>query len=335
MVTRRTFIKGTAAVPVMGAALGTSRLGIAAAQDDPVQVGSKNFTEQFILGQMYGMLLENAGIPAELTLNLGGTGIAHAALINGEIDLYPEYPGTALVEVLDRQFSELLGSATPVAGTPEAGGTPSAAGTPAAGGGVDALVYDTVEEYYEREFNVTLLEETPFNNTQAVAVPRSFAEENDLTTISNLAAIAGDLTITAPSDFVEREDGLQGLIRAYGGQFEDMEVLSVDPSLKYRAIESGDADIVLAFGTDAQISALDLVVLEDDQGLFPPYHVAPFVRQETIDTYPDLPEALNAVAPLLTNEVMQSLNAQVDIDGEEPEAVARQFLEEQGLVSGS
>lgn len=328
MVNRRTFIKGTAAVPIMGAALGTSRINLVSAQDEAVKVGSKNFTEQFILGQMYGMLLEEAGIPVELSLNLGGTGIAHAALTSGEIDLYPEYPGTALVEVLDRQFSEMMGSATPEAGTPAADGTPSA------GGGVDELVYNTVKDYYEQEFNVTLLEETPFNNTQAVAVKRSFAEENALTTISDLAEIAGDLTISAPSDFVEREDGYQGLVRAYGGQMEDMEILSVDPSLKYRAIESDDADVVLAFGTDAQISALDLVVLEDDQGLFPPYHVAPFVRQETIDAYPAIPETLNALAPLLTGEVMQGLNAQVDIDGEEPEAVAQQFLQEQGLISG-
>ncbi|MGI8644389.1 MAG: glycine betaine ABC transporter substrate-binding protein, partial [Thermomicrobiales bacterium] len=303
MVNRRTFIKGTAAVPVMGAALGTSRINLVSAQDEPVQIGSKNFTEQFILGQMYGMLLEEAGIPIELSLNLGGTGIAHAALTSGEIDMYPEYPGTALVEVLDRQFSELTDTATPAAATP------ATAGTPGAGQAVDELVYNTVKDFYEQEFNVTLLEETPFNNTQAVAVERSFAEENDLTTISDLAAIAGDLTISAPADFVEREDGYQGLLRTYGGEMEEMEILSVDPSLKYRAIESGDADVVLAFGTDAQISALDLVVLEDDLGLFPPYHVAPFVRQETIDAYPAIPESLNALAPLLTGEVVQGLNA--------------------------
>lgn len=326
MVNRRTFIKGAAAVPVMGAAIGTSRLNFAAAQGDAVKIGSKNFTEQFILGQMYSMLLEEAGISTELNLNLGGTGIAHAALTSGEIDMYPEYPGTALVEVLDRQFSELVASATPTA-------SPAAAGTPAAGTDASELVYNTVKDYYEQEFNVTLLEETPFNNTQAVAVKKSFADENGLTTISDLAGIAGDLTISAPSDFVEREDGYPGLVRAYGGQMEDMEILSVDPSLKYRAIESGDADVVLAFGTDAQISNLDLVVLEDDKGLFPPYHVAPFVRQETIDAYPAIPETLNALAPLLTNEVMQGLNAQVDIDGEEPEAVAQQFLQEQGLIS--
>lgn len=330
MVDRRTFIKGTIAVPVVGvAALGASHAAIVSAQDQPVRIGSKNFTEQFILGQMYRFLLEEAGIPVELSLNLGGTGIAHAALTSGEIDLYPEYPGTALVEVLDRQFAELTDTATPIAATPVT------AGTPGAGQAVDQLVYDTVKEFYEEQFNVTLLDQTPFNNTQAVAVKRSFAEEQGLETISDLAAIAGDLTISAPSDFVEREDGLQGLIRTYGGEFDEMEVLSVDPSLKYRAIESGDADVVLAFGTDAQISALDLVVLEDDKGLFPPYHVAPFVRQETIDAYPALPDALNALAPLLTDEVMREFNAQVDIEGEEPEDVARQFLEEQELIAGS
>ncbi len=329
MFTRRTFAKGTAAVPVLGAAA-LSGYRVAGAQGEPVVVGSKNFTEQYILGEMYRALLENVDIPVEMSLNLGGTGIAHEALINGEISLYPEYTGTALEAVLGITVASLSGEATPAA-SPVAPAMATPGATPEAGG-IDQLVYDTVAREYLDQFQVVLLEQTPFNNTQALAIPRSLSEEEGITTISQLAEVAGEYIISAPADFSEREDGLLGLQSAYGAGFADIEVLSVDPSLKYQAIEGGQAQIVLAFGTDAQIAALDLVVLDDDLGLWPPYHVAPFVRQDTLDAYPEIADALNSVAPLLTDTAMQGLNGQVDIDGEEPEAVARLFLQEQGLI---
>jgi len=335
MITRRTFAKGTAAVPVLGvAALQGHRL--AEAQGEPVRIGSKNFTEQYILGEMYRALLENVDIPVEMSLNLGGTGIAHEALINDEISLYPEYTGTALEAVLGITVASLSSSGTPSASpAAEPSGSPTA-GTPAAGmGGIDQLVYDTVAREYLSQFQVVLLDQTPFNNTQALAIPRSLSEEAGLTTISQLAEVAAEYVISAPADFSEREDGLLGLQSAYGAGFADIEVLSVDPSLKYQAIEGGQAQVVLAFGTDAQIAALDLVVLQDDLGLWPPYHVAPFVRQDALDAYPAISDALNSVAPLLTDEAMQTLNGQVDIDGQEPEAVARQFLQDQGLIAAS
>ena len=329
MVTRRTFVKGAVAAPALGAALlAAPRPG--QAQDGPVTIGSKDFTEQFILAEMYGLLLEEAGVPVELATNLGGTGVAHAALTEGEIDLYPEYPGTALVEVLGIEFATLQGAGTPTAGTSMA--TPTT-GTPAAGGGMDEVVYQTVKREYEQQFGVTLLDETPFNNTQALAMPRSLSEERGITTISQLAEVASEFTLSAPVDFEERQqDGLPALQRVYG-DFEFAEILAVAPGIKYQAIEEGDAQVVVAFGTDAQIVALDLVVLEDDKGLFPPYHVAPFVRQDALEAYPAIAEALNQVAPLLTDEVMSTLNGQVDLEGGEPAEVARQFLEEQGLIS--
>ena len=330
MITRRTFAKGTAAVPVLGAAA-LSGHRVAGAQGEPVRIGSKNFTEQYILGEMYRALLENVDIPVEMSLNLGGTGIAHEALINDEISLYPEYTGTALLEILDLDIASLTPAGTPAA-SPVAPAAATPAGTPAAAGGIDQLVYDTVAREYLGQFQVVLLEQTPFNNTQALAIPRALSEEEGITSISQLAEVAGEYIISAPADFSEREDGLLGLQSAYGAGFADIEVLSVDPSLKYQAIEGGQAQIVLAFGTDAQIAALDLIVLDDDLGLWPPYHVAPFVRQDALDAYPAIADALNAVAPLLTDEAMQGLNGQVDLDGEEPEAVARLFLQEQGLI---
>ena len=311
MVSRRTLVGGIAAAP-LATALG--RIPAAAQEAGPVRIGSKNFTEQLILGEMYAQLLEQAGIPVETSLNLGGTAVAHAALVGGDISLYPEYTGTALTEVLEIPIESV--QATPVA----------------ADASIDQIVYDTVAQRYADEFDLVWLDQVPFNNTQALAVKRAFADERGIATISELAEIAGELTIVAPSDFVDRADGLQGLQNFYDLEFGD--VLGVEPGIRYQALEEDQAQIVLAFGTDGQVAGLDLVLLEDDRGLWPPYHVAPVVRQDALDAYPALAETLNAVAPLLTDEAMAALNWQVDGPEKlEPEEVARTFLEENGLLS--
>jgi osmoprotectant transport system substrate-binding protein len=333
-VSRRTFVKGAAVAPVVGVAA-LHLPSAAAAQGEPVVVGSKDFPEQFILGEMLAALLENAGIPTELQLNLGGTNIAHEALVGGDIDLYAEYTGTALTSdaILGLTFPP-EGVGTPTTGTPAASPVASpAAGALGAISAIDQRVYEIVAAGYQ-ELGLVMLQQTPFNNNQALAVKREFSEERGVTTISQLAEIAGDLTISAPVDFEGREDGLLGLQRVYNAGFNDIEVLPVQPNLKYDAINNGDAEVVLAFGTDAEIQEYDLVILQDDQGLFPPGHVAPVVRQETIDAYPAIPETLNAVIPLLTNEAMIGLNSEVVFDGAEPRDVARQFLVDNGLIAG-
>jgi osmoprotectant transport system substrate-binding protein len=283
----------------------------ALAQDAPVRIGSKNFTEQLILGEMYALLLENAGIPVEKRLNLGSTEIAHAALVADEIDLYPEYTGTGLTAVLEIPIEGV--ASTPTAGT------------------ISEQVTDIVSDEYDEQFDLVWLEESAFNNTQALAMKRAEAEERGISTISELAQVAGELTIVAPTDFVERPDGLQGLDAFYDMEFGS--VLSVEPGLRYQAIEEDQADVVLAFGTDGQVSGLDLVLLEDDKGLWPPYHVAPVVRQETLTAYPAIADTLNPLAPLLTDVAMSAMNWQVDgPDRLEPDEVARAFLTEQGLI---
>jgi osmoprotectant transport system substrate-binding protein len=319
MITRRTIAKGLAATPVVLSLQRSGQPG-AWAQAGPVRIGSKNFTEQLILGELYALLLENAGIPTEKRLNLGGTQVAHEALLAGEIDLYPEYTGTALTVVLGIPI-ESVEEATPAAGTPTAGGT------------VSQEVYDTVAAEYLQQFDLVWLDQSAFDNTQALAVKRTFAEERGISTISELAEIAGELTLVAPSDFVERPDGLQGLDDFYEMAFGN--VLSVDPGIRYQALQEDQAQVVLAFGTDGQVAGYDLVLLEDDKGLWPPYHVAPVVRNETLTAYPALADALNPIAPLLTDRVMSGLNWQVEgPDAREPEEVARAFLEEQGLIGG-
>ncbi len=332
MMNRRTVIKGALATPIAATALGSAMHPAVMAQDGPVVVGSKDFTEQFILGNMYLLVLDDMGRETEDALNLGGTQIAHQALASGDIHLYPEYTGTALVEVLGLSVEEVLAGAP--SATPMAEATPSA--SPVAGGSSNQeYVYNVVEDAYQEQFNLTWLAYSPFNNTQALAVTSEWSEENGVTTISQLAEIAGDLTISAPADFPEREDGLLGLQRVYNAGFADIEVLPVQPGLKYQALLDDEAEVVLAFGTDGQIAGYDLVVLEDDLGLWPPYNVAPVVQTDLLDANPDIAPRFNEVTTSLTGEIMSDLNWQVDGDTRaEPADVARTYLEENGFIGG-
>jgi len=318
--TRRTLMKGAALTPL---ALALTRLPVGA--QDAIKVGSKDFPESIIIGEIYAQLLENAGLSVERKLNLGGTVIAQAALLAGDLDLYPEYTGTGLLVVLGEALSDVPGlGGTPTAGTSVA--SPAAADPSTA-------VYDYVKQRYQDEYNLVWLDESPMNDTQALAVTRDFAEENNLKTISDLVALASsvDLVFSAPVDFEDRDDGLKGL-RATYGDFPAT-VNGVAPGIKYQALVDGDANVVLAFSTDAEIGFNDLVVLEDNLALWPPYHVAPVVRQDALDANPGLADALNAVAQLITNDAQIKLNGQVvGPDAMSPEDVARAFLQEQGLI---
>jgi len=267
-----------------------------------IRVGSKDFTEQFILGEMYALVLEDAGLEVERKLNLGGTPVAHAGLLNNEIDLYPEYTGTGLLTILKLPASS-----------------------------DQQEVYTTVSEAYAEQFNLAWLEPAPMNNAQALAMTQEKAAELGIESISDMADQAPELIMVGPPEFQAREDGLPGIQAAYG-DFQLKEYKAVDPGLRYQALVEGEADVAVAFGTDGEISAFDLVVLEDDQQLFPPYQVAPVVRQEILDTNPDVAAALNALAPLLTDETMQRLNYEVSGNQREPADVAREFLVEEGLI---
>jgi osmoprotectant transport system substrate-binding protein len=270
--------------------------------EETIVVGSKDFTEQFIVGEMYALLLEDEGLNVERKFGLAGTPVAHAALLNEEIDLYPEYTGTGLLTVLK----------LPVMSDREA-------------------VYAAVEEGYREEFDLIWLEPAPMNNTQALAVPQDVSEEYDITTISDMVANAEELVMVGPPEFDQREDGLPGLKEVYG-DFELEAYLPVEKGLRYQAIREGDAQVVVAFGTDGELAAFDLVVLEDDMGMFPPYQIAPVVRQAILDANPDIADRLNALAPLLTGETMQRLNYEVSGEQREPSEVAREFLVNEGLL---
>ena len=267
-----------------------------------ITVGSKDFTEQYIIGEMYALVLEDAGFTVERKLSLGGTPVAQAAMLSGDIDLYPEYTGTGLLTVLK----------LPVSSDRE-------------------FVYQSVYDGYLEQFDIVWLDPAPMNNTQALAIPRSMSEELGIVTISDMVANASDLIMVGPAEFPEREDGLPG-IKAVYGDFELKEYKSVEKGLRYQAIGDGQADITVAFGTDGEISAFDLVVLEDDKGMFPPYQVAPVIRKEVLDANPEIADKLNQISALLTNETMQRLNYEVSGNQREPIDVAREFLTQAGIL---
>ncbi|MGH2562515.1 MAG: glycine betaine ABC transporter substrate-binding protein [Thermomicrobiales bacterium] len=322
-ISRRAMLGAAAGGLALAATQG--RYNRTAAQDKPtVTVGSKQFTEQEIVGQMLALLLENAGYEVERKLQLGGTLIVHEALLSGDVGAYVEYTGTGLITI--------LGLSLPAA-TPGAGASPvaDAAATPAAGGmvGVDA-VYDIVKAEYQSQFNVVWLDPLGFNNTYTLAVRPGMATELGLQTISDLEAHAGDMTFGATQEFLTRPDGLPGMTAAYGFEFGD--AVGMDEGIVYQALDSEEVDVISAFATDGRIPALGLVLLEDDLGFFPPYFAAPVVRQDLLDEDPAIANVLNAMAGMIDDQTMADLNFQVDDGGEEAEDVARTFLEGLGLI---
>lgn len=272
---------------------------------DKVRIGSKDFIEQLILGELYAQLLEHNDIPVERKLNLGSTPVAHESLKNNQIDIYPEYTGTGLLTILklpaesDRQ-----------------------------------VVYDTVAKAYREQFNLIWLDPAPMNNTHVFAMTSAAASYHKIETISDLVTQANKLTLIGTPEFAVREDGLPGLKAVYG-DFQFKAYKPVDAGLRYQGLINGAADVVVAFGTDGELKAFDLVVLEDDKGFFPPYQVAPVVRQETLESFPQVASVLNQLAPLLTDEVMRQLNAAVSDRQQEPVIVAKTFLQESGLLQQS
>ena len=272
-------------------------------RDAVIRVGSKNFTEQLILGELMAQLIEReTTLRVERQFDLGGTMICHGALIGGAIDLYAEYTGTALTAVLQQDV---------VADPAEA--------------------FATVKQAYADKFNLTWLPPFGFNNTYAITVRAADAEKWNLKTISDLEARAGEMRAGWTSEFSERPDGYPGLRERYGLQFGS--VRDLDTALMYEAIRRGEVDVICAFATDGRIAAYDLHPLDDDLGFFPPYYAAPVIRQATLADHPEVRDALQLLAGRLTGEVMQQLNSQVDQAKRSPAEVAREFLDQETVSS--
>ncbi len=266
-------------------------------------IGSKDFTEQLVLGELYAQALATRGFTVRTRLNLGATGVVDAALERGDVDLYPEYTGTSYTAVFkqsvqpdDDRYS---------------------------------IARSVAHSYAERD--MTMLEPTPFSNGFAVVVTEEMAAEHGLETIGDLAGIAPDIDLAGMPGFEQREDGLGLLAESYGTDFQSFKTFEI--GLKYKALLDGLVGATVGFETDGHIARYNLVVLADDKEIWPPYQAAPILGSrlgEVADA--DLASTINAVTRLLDTETMQDLNNRVDQDKRRPSEVAREFLEAHHLV---
>ena len=273
----------------------------------PVKIATKPMTEQYILGEMLGLLIEDAGYEVEITKGIGGgTNNIHPAMEQGEFDLYPEYTSSGWVMVLKHD----------------------------AAGVDDGEMLDKLQAEYQEKFGMTWVGLYGFNNTFAVAVREDVARQYGLKTTSDLAAAAGELNFGGNPDYIERADGFPLLAQANGLDFQS--VRDIDIGLKYQALRSGDIDVTNAFTTDAQLGSPDggIVTLEDDKHLQVNYFCSTVVRQDALEKYPGLEDALKKMDGLLTDGEMAHLNYLVEVEGMDEKEAARTFLTEKGVLKG-
>jgi glycine betaine/choline ABC-type transport system substrate-binding protein/ABC-type proline/glycine betaine transport system permease subunit len=287
-------------------------LGAAACGDDdkgagdkpPITIGSKSFTEQTILGQLYTQALKAKGYKVTLKANIGQTEIADKALTSGQVDMYPEYTGTTL--------SVVAGAKTKPKSAEDA--------------------YAEAKKFYEGR-GQTLTEPTPFSNSDGIATEEGFATQNGLKAIPDLEGLGSKVTLAGAPEFATREEGLLGLKKTYG--LTDLKFKPLQIGLQYKALDSGDVNAIEVFTTDGQLASGKYTVLEDPQNVFGFQNVAMVVPQKLLDDLgSEFEDTVNGVSSKLTNEAMQKMNAAVDIDKNSPADVARQFLEANDLLKG-
>ena len=276
--------------------------GCGGGASDKITIGSKNFTENILLGEIIAQLIENkTDLVVDRKLNLGGTLVAWEALKKGDLDLYADYTGTGLMAILKKEVM------------------------------YDAdEVYNLVQKEYNEKFQIKWLEPFGFNNTYTTAVTREFAEQYNLVKTSDLRPYAKDLVFCAEQEFFNRDDGYDGFVKAYDLQFKDKR--AVETALKYQAVGEGKVDVIDAFATDGELVTYDMVILEDDKNFFPPYYCAPVVRMDTLEKYPELEEVLNLLGGQISDAEMQQLNYQVKEQKKDVAEVATKFLQDKGLI---
>lgn len=270
---------------------------------DTIVVGSKNYSEQLILSNIVADLIEDrTDINVERKLNLGGSSVTSAAIQSGEIDLYVDYTGTLLLNILNEPLMTNKDE-----------------------------VYNKSKKLMEERYGITLLNPLGFNNTYTIATTKEIAEKYDLNKISDLNKYKDQFIISPTMEFVNRDDGLNELNKAYGLSFKD--VKAMDGSLRYSALQNGNCQIIDAFSTEGLLKAFDLKVLEDDKSFFPPYNAVPVIREDTLEKYPELKEVLSILDNKIDEEKMMELNYKVDKLSMSPEKVAKEFLISEGLIN--
>lgn len=315
-ISRRTFVKTGSAAGAALAIMGGTRATFAQDGDKPtLRVGSKNFTEHFLYGELISLMLEDAGYPVERTFGLGGTAVIMEAMLNSDVDIFMELTGTGLV-ILDEEEPGTDGEEETASATP-------------AGEARADRVYDYVNQRFDEEYDIAWLDHLGFDSAWAFGVRRETAEEHGLVTVSDLEDLAGDMTLGTDMEYPVREDGHLGFVDVYF-DFGDMQ--SGDPGLMYQALDQGEVDAIVAYATDGRIPQLDIVLLEDDRNFFLPYYPSPIVRNAVLDENPEIAEVLNRLGGQFTEEDFQAMNFDVDDGGLELTEVARPVLEEKGLI---
>jgi osmoprotectant transport system substrate-binding protein len=267
----------------------------------PIRIGTKNFPEQFLLGELYKQALEARGFPVELKANIGASEIIHQALTDGALDMYPEYVGVLLSEVA------------------------SVRARPAS----PAAAYRLAQAFEQRK-GFTMLAMTPFSDQNALAVTPAYARRHDVRAIGDLRDVPGTVEIGAPPEFQTRFEGLIGLARLYGIHNAKARALAI--GRQYAALDSGRVDVATVFTTDGQLAGGRYVILEDPRGVFGTQHVAPIISRAALRSRgPRLQAVIDAVSKRLTASAMQRMNAQVQLQGQASADVADRFLRQQGL----
>ena len=271
-------------------------------KDKTINIATKPMTEGYILGQMLTELIEqDTDLKVNMTTGVGGgTSNIHPAMLKGEFDLYPEYTGTSWEAVLKKE------------------------------GSYDESKFDELQKEYKEKYNLEYVNLYGFNNTYGLAVNKDIAEKYNLKTYSDLAAVSNNLIFGAEYDFFEREDGYKELQKVYNMNFKKK--IDMDIGLKYQAMKDKKIDVMVIFTTDGQLAISDVVVLEDDKKMYPSYRAGTVVRSEILSKYPELKAVLEKLNNILDDKTMADLNYQVESEGKKPEDVAREYLQEKGLL---
>lgn len=260
-----------------------------------IHVGTKDFTENLVVGELYALALENAGYKVERVPNIAGS-VIHTSLVNNQIDLYPEYTGTGLLSILKMK---------PLT-DPE-------------------QVYKTVKDGYEKQFKITWLNYSQANDGQGLVIRTDVAKKLGITTISDLQKHASELRFASQGEFDQREDGIPALTKVYG-EFKWKSSKIYDNALKYQVLKNNEADVAPAYTTEGQlVNTNEFTLLEDDKHAWPPYNLAPVIRDNVLNAHPDIANILNKVDAKLDTKTVTALNAKVDVDKEDHAKVAKDF----------
>jgi osmoprotectant transport system permease protein len=272
-------------------------------EQEEIVIAGKLGSEPEILINMYKLLIENeTDLTVQLKPGLGKTSFVFNALKSGSIDIYPEFTGTAISEFLKEEAIN----------------------------NNQEDVYHQAKEGMMNKFGMVMLSPMKYNNTYALAVSKEMAETYDLQSISDIKPIQETIKAGFTLEFNDREDGYLGIQNRYGITLSN--ITTMEPKLRYQAIETGNIDLLDAYSTDSEIRQYNLQVLADDQQLFPPYQGAPLLRKETLDKYPEIETALNKLANRITDDEMREMNYQVNVEGKNVEDVAREYLIKAGLL---